>query len=111
MEQEGDVPPPTEYRRMLSWQLSHVQAVPVTKAQKTQKKKRIKRAGSSLSSNDAGRVDSYSIGDEESVEGEGEYAYLVVNSEGEEEWYYSAPESPPDSGDGTSHVYAYEHCM
>ena len=109
--EEGDagdgglsVPQPTEYRRMLSWQLSHAQTAPVTtKSRKTQKKRerrREKDGGDSVASGDAARVDSVASSEEdEGVDGAGEFAYLVVNSEGEEEWYYSAPESPLDSGE------------
>ena len=67
--EEGDagdgglsVPPPTEYRRMLSWQLSHAHTAPVTtKSRKKQKKRERRRerdGGDSVASGDAARVDS-----------------------------------------------------
>ena len=100
--EEGTAPalPPTEYRRMLSWQLSQVSREPVRKSRKTQKESERRRerqipdltASVTGSRNGAGS----SEGDEEEEEDE-EYAYLVINSEGEEECYYSAPESPLDS--------------
>ena len=108
---------PTDYRRMLSWQLSHVQAAPAANARRAQKERerRRKRRGNSSSSVEAGQEGSSECGDdrereEEDTEGsggggsEGKFAYLVVNSEGEEECYYSAPESPLDS-EGTILIY------
>ena len=49
--------------------------------------------------------------EEEDAEERGEkvfFAYLVVNSDGEEDCYYSAPESPPVSeGDGKNISISY----
>ena len=95
---DGESLPPTEYKRMLSWQLSHARDAPVVTSRKRQKKlqKRKAKAGEAASAPD--HDCSSSEGEYAEQDGSG-YAYLVVNSEGEEEWYYSAPESPVESGD------------
>ena len=81
---------------MLSWQLSQLQSSPVTNARRRAREKRRKRSG-------AGEVESSGCSDAKEGEDhvdegdcgeEGDFVYLVVNSDGEEECYYSAPESP-----------------
>ena len=84
----SELAPPVEFRRMLSWQLSTPSTVPV-------KKKRKKKArGETTALVDCGDSDSEEPGDEEY-----NYTVVVVNSDGEEEVYYSAPESPVFSDD------------
>ena len=108
-EREGGLlaapPRPTEYRRMLSWQLSQLQSAPVTNARGREREKRKRRK---RSSNGAGEVESGGCSDAKEGEDhvdeggcgeEGGFVYLVVNSDGEEECYYSAPESPLGSED------------
>ncbi len=73
---------PVEFKRMLSWQLSTPSAFPVKK----QKKKR--QVGSLSHCSDS----------EEGGESDFDYDVVVVNSDGENEVYYSAPESPMSSG-------------
>ena len=82
------------YQRMISWELSQVQDY-LTEATKPQKKNK-KRTPSK--STDENELDFETInvvgGGEEGVAG-----YLVTNSDGEEELYYSAPQSPLISDD------------
>ena len=79
---------------MISWELSQVQDY-LTEATKPQKKNK-KRTPSK--STDENELDFETInvvgGGEEGVAG-----YLVTNSDGEEELYYSAPQSPLISDD------------
>ena len=76
---------PTEFKRMLSWQLSQARDAPVTRSKKKARKKpkpstgEEEEEGSPLPSDDD------------------DFMYIVVNSEGEEEVYFSAPESPLSS--------------
>ena len=94
---------PMEYRRMLSWQLSQLQSSPVTNARRREREKRRK-----CSSRGAGEVESGGCSDakegedhvdEGDYEEEGDFINLIVNSDREEECYYSAPESPLGSED------------
>ena len=80
--------PPTEFKRMLSWQLSQVQSSPIF----SRSKKRAKRRKQS-----AVEPQDYDSDSETDACNYGSYAYIVVNSDGEEEMYYSAPESPVSS--------------
>ena len=83
---------PIEFKRMLSWQLSAPTASPITKRKRKKKKQRedpvtdlpLLGVDGPLSDED-NQVD-----DDKTAE----YAYIYVNSDGEEEVYYSAPESP-----------------
>ena len=87
------------YQRMISWELSQVQDY-LTEATKPQKKNK-KRTPSK--STDENELDFETInlvgGGEEGVAG-----YLVTNSDGEEELYYSAPQSPLTSDDDTATI-------
>ena len=84
---------------MISWELSQVQDY-LTEATKPQKKNK-KRTPSK--STDENELDFETInvvgGGEEGVAG-----YLVTNSDGEEELYYSAPQSPLISDDDTATI-------
>ncbi len=71
---------PVEFKRMLSWQLSAPSLFPVKKQKK-------KRQGSLPHGSDS----------EEGGESDFDYGVVVVNSDGENEVYYSAPESPVSS--------------
>ena len=109
-----DPRPPTEYRRMLSWQLSHVRPSPAANPRRARKEreKRRKRleGGAPESSDDDGDREETGEGDEEGSGDADTFAYLVVNSEGEEECYYSAPESPLDSeDDGKSDIAQFDN--
>ena len=98
MEEETSIP--TDFKRMLSWQLSQVRDVPVSTSRRKQRKRKAREVGVA-SPPGCGLRHPCSDDDEEEEEeeGRGGFAYLVVNSEDEEEWYYSAPESPLESGD------------
>ena len=92
--QEGALlAPPTEFKRMLSWQLSQVQSGPVFSRSKKSTKKRKQSAAQSEELDSDDDITAY---DDVTY---GSYAYIVVNSDGEEEVYYSAPESPLRSDD------------
>ena len=95
---------------MLSWQLSQLQSAPATNQRRGQKDRERRRR---RSSNEAGGEEE-GVGPSDDIAGEdggdsgecgeegreeGGFAYLVVNSDGEEECYYSAPESPSLSED------------
>ena len=96
---------PVEFKRMLSWQLSTPSRAPTTKRkQKRKKSQEAKRQSTSDDplqsgddSEDQDLVDFAPDGDEITAD----YAYIYVNSDGEEEIYYSAPESPLTSEDDT----------
>ena len=101
---------PVEFKRMLSWQLSTPTNVP--SESRKQRKKRSKEARQltsddphpSLEGEGAVRSDEEQL-DFPDGDGEGEiteYAYVYINSDGEEEVYYSAPESPLTSEDESS---------
>ena len=79
--------PPTEFKRMLSWQLSQVQSSPVFSRSKKRDKKRKQSAAEPEDCDSDDDIGAYD-------DTYGSYAYIVVNSDGEEEVYYSAPESP-----------------
>ena len=84
---------------MLSWQLSQVQSSPVYSRSKKSAKKRKQSAAQSddyEASLELDSDDDISAYDDVTY---GSYAYIVVNSDGEEEVYYSAPESPLSSED------------
>ena len=102
--------PPFEFKRMLSWQLSSPTVAPSNA--KKRKRKKIKEVRKPTLFGDEesasfGEDEPYVCSDEEqvdcsSVEGDeraDEYAFIYVNSDGEEEVYYSAQESPLTSGD------------
>lgn len=85
---------------MLSWQLSMPSNIPVKKS--SQKKSKRKRKPSDLSSGteeDDHQLAATDLTPTEDLELEDGYAYVIVNSDGEEEVYYSAPESPLSSDD------------
>ena len=91
--------PPTEFKRMLSWQLSRAHNIPVSSSKKKVKKRKKQDLGGeevqSLLSDEPS-----SLGDDDFQQFDDDfsdldcYGYIVVNSEGEEEVYFSAPESP-----------------
>ena len=94
---------PVDFRRMLSWQLSMPSGPPTAK-RKQRKKTRYEAQKSStfddlslLEDESQESVDFTLCGDEEIAE----CAYIYVNSDGEEDVYYSAPESPLISEDDT----------
>ena len=99
---------PVEFKRMLSWQLSTPSSAPVAKRRRRRKKSQ--EAQMLSTSNDPTQspgdedeelIDFAPDGDEITAD----YAYIFVNSDGEEEIYYSAPESPltsDDEGPGNS---------
>lgn len=89
--------PPTEFKRMLSWQLSQPRVVPVKR-----KKQKAKRARKQSGEGEEPEVETGSGRGQDSDEDLEAFAYVVVNSEGEEEAYYSAPESPVSSEDETT---------
>jgi len=96
--------PPTEFKRMLSWQLSRPHDIPVSSSKKKVKKRKKQGLGSeevrSLLSDELSP-----LGDDDSDQFGGDFSdldcfgYIVLNSEGEEEVYFSAPESPLLSSD------------
>ena len=88
--------PPTDYKRMLSWKLSGPPVSSSKKKTKRGKKQRLKDdqvLNSEQPFFDGDDFDQFDddFGDLDS------YGYIVVNSEGEEEVYFSAPESPMSS--------------
>ena len=93
---------PTEYRRMLSWQQSQLQSAPVTNARRRERKRR-RRSSNGAGDVESSRCSDAKEGEDHMDEGgcgeEGDFVSLVVNSDGEEDCYYSAPESPLGSED------------
>ena len=93
---------PIEFKRMLSWQLSAPTASPITKRKRKKKKKLLSEdpvTDSSLLRADGPLSDEDNQVDDDKT---AEYAYIYVNSDGDEEVYYSAPESPLTSEDDDS---------
>ena len=93
---------PVEFKRMLSWQLSTPNSAPVAKRRRRRKKSQEAQMFStsndptqSPGDEDEELIDFAPDGDEVTAD----YAYIFVNSNGEEEIYYSAPESPLTSDD------------
>ena len=78
---------------MISWELSQVQDY-LTEATKPQKKNNKRTPSKSTDENELDFEIINVVGGEEGVAG-----YLVTNSDGEEELYYSAPQSPLISDD------------
>ena len=95
---------PVEFKRMLSWQLSMPSSAPTTKRKRRRKKSReAQRLNTSHDSTQSGDEDQELVDfvpDDDEITTE--YAYILVNSDGEEEIYYSAPESPLTSDDDTT---------
>ena len=95
--------PPTGFKRMLSWQLSQVQEHEYGREKKREKKKKKNRKRSSEEQWTAwaggGEQCLAEPEDESPLEGEDESGdgEVAVDSEGEEEMFYSAPESPLSS--------------
>ncbi len=87
--------PPTEFKRMLSWQLSQPRKVAVRR-RKAKKERKQSWEGEGVEDEGGSRRGLDSPVDDEDFE---DSVYFVVNSEGEEEAYYSAPESPLGSED------------
>ena len=91
---------PFEFRRMISWQLSQVQEQLGSSSTSRKKHKRHKHKLSDKTDGDSLEVtpkqpdttDSWDDSKHHDTTG-----YLVVNSDGEEEMFYSAPESPVTS--------------
>ena len=97
----GPLAAPVEFKRMLSWQLSMPSSAPATKRKRRRKKSQeVQKLSTSQESGDEDQelVDFAHDGDEITAE----YAYIYVNSDGEEEIYYSAPESPLTSDEDLS---------
>ena len=95
---------PIEFKRMLSWQLSAPRptASPITKRKRKKKKKLLSEnpvTDSPLLGADGPLSDEDNEVDDDKT---AEYAYIYVNSDGDEEVYYSAPESPLTSEDDDS---------
>ena len=83
---------PIEFKRMLSWQLSASTASPIAKRKRKKKKQREDPVTDSpLLGADGPLSDEDNQVDDDKT---AEYAYIYVNSDGDEEVYYSAPESP-----------------
>ena len=99
--------PPVEFKRMLSWQLSSPTVAPSNAKKRKRKKSKEVRKPTLFGDEEFGSLgddETYVSSDEEQVdcsvdERADEYAYIYVNSEGEEEVYYSAHESPLTSED------------
>ena len=93
---------PIEFKRMLSWQLSSPTDVP---SSRKKKRKRKKSQEASKLTDQGADDDGEQCSDKETTDDVSiadnldEFAYVYVNSEGEEELYYSAPESPLTSGE------------
>lgn len=87
--------PPTDFKRMLSWKLS---GPPVSSSKKKTKrgKKQLLRDEKALSNQQTLLDDDFDSFDDDFSDLDS-YEYVVVNSEGEEEVYFSAPESPMSS--------------
>ena len=93
---EGLIPPP-HFQRMLSWRLSQVvdysQTATTARKEKKKKRKESKDKGQRKFLPDPTMLDTDSAAvsppDKQPKEG-----YIVTNSDGEEEVYYSAPETP-----------------
>ena len=88
------------YNIYISWQLSQLQPAPVTSTRRAQKEREKRRKCSSNAQGDYIQSSEDIVWEEEEEDAEergedGGFTYLVVNSDGEEECYYSAPESPP----------------
>ena len=86
--------PSVGYQRMISWELSQVQDY-LTEATKPQKKN--KKRAHSKSTEDTVEDPPFPGLRDEGI-------YLVTNSDGEEEIYYSAPQSPLPSDDDATIV-------
>ena len=78
---------------MISWELSQVQDY-LTEVTKPQKKNKKRTPSKPTDKNELDFETINLVGGEEGVAG-----YLVTNSDGEEELYYSAPQSPLISDD------------
>ena len=93
---EGLIPPP-HFQRMLSWRLSQVvdysQTATTARKEKKKKRKESKDKGQRKLLPDPTMLDTDSAAvspsDKQPKEG-----YIVTNSDGEEEVYYSAPQTP-----------------
>lgn len=94
--------PPTDFKRMLSWKLS---GPPVSSSKKKAKrgKKQLLRDEQALSNQQTLLDDDFDSFDDDFSDLDS-YEYVVVNSEGEEEVYFSAPESPMSSDNGFDDV-------
>ena len=98
LEEDVLAPPPPSFQRMLSWQLSQV--VDYTADNKKTKKKKRKKSRnednlpSPATTPLSDTTDTPSFTDQQSDNG-----YTVTNSDGEDEVYYSAPETPYTSSD------------
>lgn len=91
---------PIEFKRMLSWQLSATTDVSSSRKKK-RKRKKSREAGNLDQGRDELEGEPVQESEDELTDGISttEYAYVYVNSDGEEEMYYSAPESPLTSED------------
>ena len=102
--EEGLPAAPVEFKRMLSWQLSAPTVAPVKN--KKRKKKEVTQPGvqesESLGDEDYVCSDDEELGFTAVIGESADYAYVYVNSDGEEEVYYSAPESPLTSEDAAT---------
>lgn len=95
--------PPTDFKRMLSWKLS---GPPVSSSKKKTKrgKKQLLRDEQALS-NQQTLLDDHDFDSfDDDFSDLDSYEYIVVNREGEEEVYFSAPESPMSSDNDVDDV-------
>ena len=101
-EPQPQLGPPTDFKRMLSWQLSH----PLERSSKARKKKgNQKRKGPDPVIHPP--TQSPPGSDSSSPEDCGSsFAYITVNSDGEEELYFSAPESPQSRSSDDEAMYS-----
>ena len=93
---------PFEFRRMISWQLSQVQEQLESSSTYRKKQKRHKHKLSDKTDEDSVELISKQPDTTNSWDESKHHdttGYLVVNSDGEEEVFYSAPESPVTSED------------
>lgn len=91
--------PPTDFKRMLSWQLSSATEVATKKRRKKKKRMHSEPQGVSNSPTCSDDSDFESQFDTSASNDSAKfvYTYVVVNSDGEEEVFFSAPESPISS--------------
>ena len=101
---EARQPPPVNFQRMISWQLSQIPDYSQTDSNARRKKKaKARKAGTG--SNLAPEIERIStIPRVQTAE-----TYVVTNSEGEDEVYYSAVESPFASSDDSDEDECSEH--
>ena len=90
---------PVEFKRMLSWQLSTPSSAPTTKRKRRRKKNQEAQMLSTSRDPTQSGDDDQELVDFAPDDDEITAKYIFVNSDGEEETYYSALESPLTSED------------